>query len=832
MKKPSSFLFSSLSFPTPHLLLAAAAALLLGIAIPLDVHAQAAPGSAVDVTAHTFHPKVSPASVVPPGVPATTASGMSAGAAQQIDALIQDKRSRTPAQNKISSQLLYTSRMLRGQAVAAGVPYLETGVEIDDNNNLFVDIRANVSDDLLMRLRALGVQVLHSSPQYRSIRALVAAERIEQIAGWPDIYFIHPRQQATTNRVLAVPGQHSWDGRGAPGFEQRAAALRTFLNTALPLAVSRPVANSAGTGQGSESSEGDVAHKANLARSTYGVSGAGIKIGVLSDGATNVAASQALGDLGVVTVLPGQVGTGDEGTAIMEVIHDLAPGARLYFATAFTSIESFAQNIHDLRTAGCDIIVDDVSYFAETRFQDGQDPSVYACTGAGCLVSDTDGGIVIQAVNDVVADGALYFSSAANSGNLDDDTAGTWEGDFVDGGAATAPLAGDGDVHVFDGSTTPPTTFDTITAAGGPIILNWSDPLGASANDYDLYVLNSTGTAIVGASTDTQSGSTDPVEGIGSGADLANNRIVVVLFSGQPRYLHVTTNRGRLAIATAGATYGHNAANQGFGVAATPAYLPFTIGYPAGPFPNPFSASNLVEPFTSDGPRRIFFHADGTPITAGNFSSSGGSLLQKPDITAADGVSVTGIGGFGSPFYGTSAAAPHAAAIAGLLKSAKPGITSAELRTALTSTAIDIMAAGWDRDAGSGIVMADAAIASLGIPAFANPDLGAITAAENPGNGDGYISAGEGAKLTIPLQNKLGAVDATNITATLTTSTPGVIITQPNTIAYPNLVAGNTVAISTTPFFTFTLASDFPACGTPIEFTLTVNYTGGPAPER
>ena len=103
-----------------------------------------------------------------------------------------------------------------------------------------------------------------------------------------------------------------------------------------------------------------------------GVNGTGVKIGVLSDGVEHLADAQASGNLGAVTVLPGQTGAGDEGTAMLELIHDMAPGAQLYFATAFTSITSFADNIRALRTAGCDIIVDDVGYFVESPFQDGQ----------------------------------------------------------------------------------------------------------------------------------------------------------------------------------------------------------------------------------------------------------------------------------------------------------------------------------------------------------------------------------------------------------------------------------------------------------------------------
>src|SRR5262249_19101801 len=174
-----------------------------------------------------------------------------------------------------------------------------------------------------------------------------------------------------------------------------------------------------------KTSEGDITHLAYAARAAFGATGRGVKIGVLSDGVTSLSLSQSTGDLGPVTVLSGQGGSGDEGTAMLEIVHDLAPDAQLFFATAFKSITGFADNIRALRAAGCDIIIDDVAYFVETPFQDGQAPGV---------ISNTNGAAVIQAINDVVASGALYFSAAANSGHLSAGTSGTWEGDFVDGG--------------------------------------------------------------------------------------------------------------------------------------------------------------------------------------------------------------------------------------------------------------------------------------------------------------------------------------------------------------------------------------------------------------
>lgn len=118
-------------------------------------------------------------------------------------------------------------------------------------------------------------------------------------------------------------------------------------------------------------------------------------------------------------------------------------------------------------------------------------------------------------------------------------------------------------------------------------------------------------------------------------------------------------------------------------------------------------AANPVQTESSDGPRRIFFSPTGVAFTPGNFSSTGGIVLQKPDITAATGVKTTLPTNSGlNPFFGTSAAAPHAGAIAAQILSYRPGLTPAQVRAALNRSCLNIEAPGFDRDSGFGIVMA------------------------------------------------------------------------------------------------------------------------------
>ena len=181
-----------------------------------------------------------------------------------------------------------------------------------------------------------------------------------------------------------------------------------------------------------------------------------------------------------------------------------------------------------------------------------------------------------------------------------------------------------------------------------PIILQWADPWGESANDYDLFLIDADNN-VLASSTNTQDGThDDPIEFIsGSCAkDRVGTRLVIVKnAAAADRYLRLNYARGGLSITTVGQTFGHAASQDAIGVVAVPAG---TGGV--------FNGTESVETFSSDGPRQMFFEANGTPITSGNFSSTGGKVLQKPDLAAADGVS-TSTPGF-SQFFGTSAAAP------------------------------------------------------------------------------------------------------------------------------------------------------------------------------
>jgi len=538
---------------------------------------------------------------------------------QQVAIVDEEKKNLTPVQKKINFDIVHTLHSVVLKDRQSDLPMLESNVKLSESNTILVDIKAEVTDDLLDFIKAQGGTIINSFPQYNAIRAQIPITAVETIAAQSGVRFIDNAQEYILHKATT--------------------------------------------------SEGDVAHSAPSVR-TAGYSGAGVKVGVISDSVDYLATLQATGDLpATVTVLQDASGNTGEGTAMLEIVYDLAPDASLYFATALGGMASLANNIIALKDAGCKVIVDDVIYYAESPFQDD---------------------IVSQAVTTVADAGVFYFSSAANNGNTHSNTSGTYEGDyneFID--------ANGYNWHVFSGTD----IKNTIISGASVVTLQWSDPLGASANDYDLYVYNSNG-SLYKVSLNTQSGTQDPYEEVHTTDNLNGYKIAIRKRQGEARFLHLNASRGALTYSTNGATKGHATVEKAFGVAAVSASGRTTA----------FTGAEAVETVSSDGPRRIFYNPDGSAITPGNFLSSGGQVRQKPDITAADCVATSWPGH--TSFCGTSAAAPHAAAIAGLLVSAKPSITYTGMFNALTTTALP-SPPSWTDYLGFGVIMADRAYASI-----------------------------------------------------------------------------------------------------------------------
>ncbi|WP_433262453.1 S8 family serine peptidase [Actinosynnema sp. CS-041913] len=730
---------------------------------------------------------VTPASADPP----RATKGVEDRTAAQIAALQAIKRSVTPAESKMDSALVVEQRRRSSVTAFNKLPALQTGVKVHSGNTVVVDIRAHqVTDELVAAVRGVGGAIRSVSTEGKTVRAQVPLASLSGFSARADV-----RRVET---AVEYKSFHQQDRAGrdakAPSKEEKAKEVeaRTLAALAAPGAAARI-------------NEGDRAHAADTARQTHRVTGTGVKLCALSNGVRSLPASQAAGELPAVDILPSQEGSGDEGTAMLEILHDIAPNASLGFATATNGDASLADNIRGLRfQLGCDVIVDDILYFNESPFQDG---------------------IIARAVDQVVADGAVYFSSAGNEGNVVDGTSGHWEGDFVDSGVGIGKFAGV--AHDFNPGPDAKQVFNPLSDSSGnvPVTLFWTDPLASSFNDYDLYLANTQGN-VVAAGQNIQDGTQDPYERLNTPAGGVGLRLAVVKFRGEDRYLSLSALGGRFKdssdglkkYSTPGVSRGHSAAKGAISVAAAPANVPFPLDLepgdpanPRGPYPNVFDSTQKPERFTSDGPRRVFFAPDGTPRD---------EVRQKPDLTAADGVRTT-VTGF-DPFFGTSASAPNAAGIAGLILSGNPGLTPAEVREALTATALDIGEAGVDNRTGAGIVRADLALAYTG----ASPQPLALAqkpSVVNDSDGSQYLKPGTTATLTVPVLNS-GDGPAASTSLVLTTPTAGVTI-APRSKYYGNVEAGQTV----TNTFKVTLPASA-QIGVPVRFDARVTYAGATSP--
>ena len=428
---------------------------------------------------------------------------------------------------------------------------------------------------------------------------------------------------------------------------------------------------------GSATTEGAAAGRADLLRA-QGLDGSGVVVGVISDGIDHVADAQRSGDLSNVTVPSNgcRPGRGDEGTALLEIVHDVAPGAQQLFAGPSDSFEMI-QAVQCLSAAGANVIVDDLGFFAEPYFQDGP---------------------VAAAVREAVQAGVSYHSSAGNEARQH------LEQDFVATPAST--------LHDFAGGAGD-NTNSVVVPPGGTLtcVLQWNDPFGASANDYDLFLLDAN-LRVVAVSDDPQTGAQDPIEAVSVVNVGTNNAVANVLIDrfGQsaPRRLELFClgASAREHMTPAGSIIGHPALSEVVSVAAIDVAD---------------AGLDQVESFSSRGPARIDF-----PARADR---------AKPDLAAFDGVSISNAGGFPAcppscAFFGTSAASPHTAGVAALLLQKEPSMTPRAVQIALRQGAVDIGPVGFDDASGFGRLDALAS-AILAVPPTPDADSDNVPDAED-----------------------------------------------------------------------------------------------------
>jgi len=136
----------------------------------------------------------------------------------------------------------------------------------------------------------------------------------------------------------------------------------------------------------------DAALLGPKARADHGVSGSGVKIGIISDSFANFPADYAKDLLnnviGAVTVLAdrldGRVFSGgiDEGRAMAGIIHAIAPGAEFYFYAPGPAF-NFDDAVEALRAQKVDIIVDDMEYTRAAEYFSGMDSAINSAVRSG-----------------------------------------------------------------------------------------------------------------------------------------------------------------------------------------------------------------------------------------------------------------------------------------------------------------------------------------------------------------------------------------------------------------------------------------------------------------
>ncbi len=498
---------------------------------------------------------------------------------------------------------------------------------------------------------------------------------------------------------------------------------------------------------GSVDSEGDTQLAAAEARADFGVDGSGVTVGILSDSfdtdsgaATDAAADVASGDLpgaanpcgytqpvGVLSdFFSGE--SADEGRGMAQIVHDLAPGARISFATAFTGETAFANNIRSLASAGASVIVDDVGYLEEPFFQDGP---------------------IAVAINEVVGKGVSYFSAAGNDNLIvgGRDVA-SWEApQFRDAAScppllkAAAPVTDNClDFDPAPGAGNEDNTFGISVEKGEELTVDmqWAEPWHGVKADIDAYLLDATGKPLLNSkaqligSTENNvgaEGTQRPVEFFSwenKGAETEVQLVIDRCFSSEKEAEEEKgCNPG--ADASAKPRIKLILAQNGGGVTATEypdsaggdLVGPAIYGHSGTAAANSVGAiragvTNAPEAYSSRGP---VTHRFG-PVLGVTAAAPLEQAIAKPDFVATDcgrtTFFATKVGGV-YRFCGTSASAPHAAAVAALASQANPSLTPAQIGAGLAATARPVGSFGPDA-VGAGLLDAHRMLEDVALP--------------------------------------------------------------------------------------------------------------------
>jgi hypothetical protein len=542
-------------------------------------------------------------------------------------------------------------------------------------------------------LREAGAEIVASSPRYQTVTVAATPAVLSRLAGLGDV--------AGVTEALA------------------------------------PVVRA--TCAGAVRSEGDAQLEAARAREDFGLDGSGVTVGILSDSfdrdggaATHAGGDVASGDLPgsggscgttPVGVLDDSDAEGeDEGRAMAQIVHDLAPGAAIDFASAFTGELGFAENVRRLVKAGARVIADDVTYLEEPFFQDGP---------------------VANAVTEAVGSGVSYFAAAGNDNVISSGrNVASWEASSFRDTPCPAQLKlaepSLGECMNFNPGTGEADPAFAISVGGGQTLtvdLQWAEPWNGVHTDLDTYLLDEDGEPLT-----EEDAEGNPLLVGGSGNNIASQKpaellqwentskipveveLAIAHCSGicnpgasataTPRLKFalvgnggsVRPTSGQLAISGGGDLFGPTI----FGHAGSPSAI--AVGAVR------YNDATKPESYSSRGPVKHFF---GPVAGAAPAAAIPPQEIAKPDLVATDCGATTFFARLDSGgawrFCGTSAAAPHAAAVAALVRQANPGASAAQVRAALTATATGIPGFGVD-DVGAGLVDAEAAVAALALP--------------------------------------------------------------------------------------------------------------------